>query len=211
MTEPKAPTEFVREAYRLDDQDRMSEFYQKWASDYDHQMTDELEYLSPAILTNLFFNYVKTDARVIDIGCGTGLTSQPLFEKGFRNIDGIDLSPEMIDVARQRNIYQELLVGDLNQPLQRESGIYDAAISTGTFTHGHVGPDPLDEIFRILKPGGIFACTVHEALWHERKFDAKFESLISDGKISCLLKQHDAYFEGSPPEGWFCIYQKSTG
>ena len=71
-----------------------------------------------------------------------------------------------------------MLVGDLSQPLEVPDSEYHAVISSGTFTHGHVGPEPLDEIFRILKPNGILACTVHIDLWQTRGFEAKFKSLL---------------------------------
>ena len=76
------------------------------------------------------------------------------------------------------------------------------------FTHGHVGPQPLDEIFRILKPGGILACTVHEDLWESMGFRAKLDALVDTGIASCLSLKIDKYYRAGPPEGWFCVYQK---
>ena len=143
-----------------------------------------------------------------DIGCGTGLTCVFLIQQGYQYLDGIDLSPDMVRVAGDRNIYQKLMVADVNQPLDIADESYDAAVSSGTFTHGHVGPEPLDEIFRILKPGGILACTVHQDLWQKIGFEAKFKSLIETGSIECLALEKGQYYEKGEPEGWFCIYRK---
>ena len=113
-------------------------------------------------------------------------------------------------VAGQRGIYRELLVGDVNQQLERDDASYDGVISTGTFTHGHVGPGPLDEIFRILKPGGVLACTVHRDLWESMGFKSAFDDLIEQGVASCLSQRLDRYYRDSEPEGWFCIYRKTA-
>jgi predicted TPR repeat methyltransferase len=209
MPETKGPSEFVDAAYNLEDEASMIEFYRKWAEDYDHQMLEELGYTSPTTISRLLSEHLAdTRSSIFDIGCGTGLTCVYLAEKGYENLDGIDLSPDMVRVAGQRGIYRELLVGDINQPLEREDEIYDGVISSGTFTHGHVGPQPLDEIFRILRPGGILACTVHDDLWESMGFRAKLESLAEGDVARCLSQEKDSYYRDSPPEGWFCVYQK---
>ena len=210
MSAPKGPSEFVDAAYHLQDEASLVEFYRKWAEDYDHQMLDELGYTSPiAIAQQLSEHLTDKTAQIFDVGCGTGLTCVYLAEKGYSNLDGIDLSPDMVRVAAQRGIYRELLVGDVNQALECEDSSYDGVISSGTFTHGHVGPQPLDEIFRILKPGGVLACTVHEDLWESMGFRAKLDALVEADIAVCLSLKMGSYYRDSPPEGWFCVYQKS--
>ena len=189
----------------------MVEFYRKWAADYDHQMLEELGYTSPTKIAQQLSQQVPdTQAAVFDIGCGTGLTCAFLADKGYTNLDGIDLSPDMVRVAGERGIYRELLVGDVNQALERDDESYDAVISSGTFTHGHVGPAPLDEIFRILKPGGILACTVHQDLWTSMGFEAKFAALVAQGVASRVSCRMDSYYKNGPDEGWFCVYLKTV-
>lgn len=211
MPEPKGPSEFVDAAYKIEDEASLVEFYRKWAEDYDHQMLDILGYTSPTkIAQRLSPHLANTEASIFDVGCGTGLTCVYLAEMGYANLDGIDLSPDMVRVAGQRGIYRELLVGDINQMLERDDNFYDAVISSGTFTHGHVGPEPLDEIFRILKPGGILACTVHEDLWESMGFRTKFDSLVAAGTALELDLTLDSYYRDGPSEGWFCLYRKAS-
>jgi predicted TPR repeat methyltransferase len=211
MPEPKGPSEFVDAAYHLDDEASMVDFYRKWAADYDHQMLDELGYTSPTKIAQQLIQYLPdTQSMIFDIGCGTGLTCVFLAEKGYTNLDGIDLSPDMVRVASERGIYRELLVGDVNQALERDDESYDAVISSGTFTHGHVGPEPLDEIFRILKPGGILACTIHQDLWTSMGFEEKLAALAATGIASPVSCEMDSYYKDRDPEGWFCVYRKSA-
>jgi len=204
-----SPADFVDEAYHLENSDEMAEFYRKWARDYDRQMLDLRGYTSPAtIAEKLVLHLPQKHAAVLDVGCGTGLTCRLLAEQGYDRLDGIDLSQEMLNVAHERGIYRSLLQADVNQPLPLETASYDGVISSGTFTHGHVGPQPLTEIFRVLKPGGVLACTVHQDLWQSMGFEDRFRTLISEGIAAELSLELDSYYRGGAPEGWFCVYRK---
>ena len=210
MPEPKGPSEFVDAAYKLESQSDMVEFYQQWADAYDREMLEVLGYESPSkIAQQLSQHLFDKAATIFDIGCGTGLTCVLLAAKGYENLDGIDLSPDMVRVAGQRGIYRELLVGDVNQDLERDDASYDGVISSGTFTHGHVGAQPLDEIFRILKPGGYLACTVHQDLWQSLGFEARFDALVADKIASCISLEKGSYYKNGPDEGLFCVYRKT--
>ena len=201
--------DFVQEAYHLESTDEMVDFYRKWAADYDRQMLDQRGYTAPSSIAKILGEQLSdTRASVLDVGCGTGLTCRLLAESGFSQLDGIDLSQEMIEVARERGIYRNLLQGDVNQPLQLETASYDGVVSSGTFTHGHVGPGPLDEIFRVLKPGGILACTVHQDLWQSMGFKDRFAALVDQGIASLISLELGSYYRDKPLEGWFCVYRK---
>ena len=207
---PDSAREFLSEAYGLDDPERMKEFYAKWARDYDNQMNEGLGYASPGLIaTRLITHQPDRHAPVLDVGCGTGLTVLDLAAAGYDALYGIDLSPEMIEVARGRGIYTGLVVGDLNQPLAYDDDFFGGVISSGTFTHGHVGPEPLEELVRVLAPGGVLACTVHDKLWKSRGFESAFSELESSGRLARLELTLDRYFDGGEPEGWFCIYRKA--
>ena len=211
MTGPKGSPDksFVNEAYKLGDREGMVAFYRKWAGDYDRQMVENLNYLSPTLIARLLIKFlINKNSRILDIGCGTGLTSMLLHQQGFTAIDGLDFSTDMLSLARDRNIYHQLIEADLNMPLAIEDSQYDAVISSGTFTHGHVGAEPMDEIFRVLKKGGLLVCTIHLDLWQPGGFEAKLQHLMESACIKCLYREQDCFYEDGEPEGWFCVYQK---
>ncbi len=208
-SDAKGPDSFVTEAYNLENEKSMKQFYAKWAADYDQQMLVELGYVSPFLIAEaLKKNLPNKKSRILDIGCGTGLTVVDLSKAGYTHLYGIDLSEDMVEVAGSRGIYTNLKTGDVNQPLDYDDNFFDGAISSGTFTHGHVGPKPLREICRILKPGGIIACTVHMDLWETMEFKQEFKLLVSNGIIECLSLDMDKFYETGDAEGWFCVYRK---
>ena len=104
------------------------------------------------------------DQPVIDIGCGTGVAGVRLAHHGFGSIDGVDISPAMLDVAAQLGVYRHLLTADLTQPLTIEHR-YAASVSAGTFTTGHVGADAIPAIVTLLQPEAVVAWVVAEPLW----------------------------------------------
>ena len=94
----------------------------------------------------------------MDFGCGLGLSGQVLEDKyGYDNLTGLDVSEDMLNIARQRNIYKTLIsafVGT-DRIKQIQDGEYDAVISSGVFQTGQVRANALDEITRWIKPGNL--------------------------------------------------------
>ncbi|SVB18020.1 uncharacterized protein METZ01_LOCUS170874, partial [marine metagenome] len=145
--------------------------YKEWATAYDHDNDNLLGTVSQPLSVQIFQEYIKDKSlRIIDVGCGTGLVGVELEKGGFSNFDGIDISQEMIDIAKQRG-YSKLFIGSLNVSLPCENNEYDAALCVGVFTHGHVGSNRLDELVRIVKPGGIICFTVNEGVYDSYGFD----------------------------------------
>lgn len=218
---------FLKAAYAVADKSEIEEFYRHWADDYDEQMQAGLGYVSPALIVEKLAAYFQTgqvvegigepavDAvsedgvdAIVDIGCGTGLVAEELVSNGYSVIDGIDLSEAMLKVAGNRGVYRDLVRADLTEPLPLDKDMYAAAVCAGTFTHGHVGPQALDEIVRIVKPQGWLAFTVHFDLWESAGFSDKLKSLVSSGVLEQIELLPGPYYSNGADEGWFCIYRK---
>ncbi len=199
-------------AYSLENTDQTKAHYAKWAEVYDQEVNDEKGYQQPQrcaaalIATNL-----NLGARILDVGCGTGLSGAALREAGFDHIDGCDLSPEMLEKAEATGFYQRLFETNLNEPpLEADENQYDAATCVGVFSFGHVAPDAIDEILRVLKPGGILLIGLNDHYYDEGSFPAKLDALVSAGKIEILSRnhgQHLANVEGST--GWVITSRKN--
>jgi len=179
--------------------------YKEWAPAYDHDNDNLLGTVSQPLSVQIFQEYIKDKSlRIIDVGCGTGLVGVELEKGGFSNFDGIDISQEMIDIAKQRG-YSKLLIGSLNDSLPCENNEYDAALCVGVFTHGHVSSDRLDELIRIVKPGGIICFTVNEGVYDSYGFDSKIKNLESTNIWKILEIRKSDYMTKKNIKGIYCV------
>jgi len=105
-----------------------------------------------------------SDKTIIDIGAGTGSLGEDLNQLGFRLIDGLDISKVMLDRCREKNIYRTLYEVPLTcSPTKGiEDSKYDAAISVGCFVEGHIPLDALEELSRMVKPGGYIVYSIND-------------------------------------------------
>lgn len=100
---------------------------------------------------------------VLDAGCGTGLCG-PLVTPHARRLVGVDLSARMLDQARTRNVYDELIQCELTAYLRDSSEEFDVIVSADTLVYF----GPLDEVVTAaagaLRPGGRLIFTVEELI-----------------------------------------------
>lgn len=202
--------ELLERAYALDSDEMSRALYRDWAQTYDETMLQGLHYQSPQTVARLLAAHLPDrQAAVLDIGCGTGLLGQGLAEHGFGTIDGLDVSPEMMQVAQRRGVYRRFIEADLNLPLAMPDASYGGASCCGTFTHGHVGAGCLDELFRVLRSGAPFAFTVKLEVFDSLGFKDKLAALEQQGTIRMLSFAHDRHYATSDqPDGVFCVYAR---
>jgi predicted TPR repeat methyltransferase len=103
--------------------------------------------------------------RILDLGCGTGLSGEAFKDlaSGGR-LDGIDLSPGMIEEARRRNIYSDLMVEDFETALAAPGLYYDLIIAGDALIyHGDLLP-VLSGAVRRLEPEGFCLFTVEKMI-----------------------------------------------
>ena len=195
----KKSTELLEGAYNLQTAEDNINYYKDFAQSYDDGFADALGYQSPAIVAKVFkAAATPADAPIADIGCGTGLTAQAL-NAPKTTIDGFDISDEMLDKARKKNIYRALYNADLTQPHDQYFEQYGALISSGTFTLGHLGPKDLARLLRILKPNGLVCVTVNTAHFRDQEFDVVLDRLQVKGKIARPETQTVPIYSASKP------------
>ena len=132
--------------------------FDQFAVDYDQRMVQGLSYAGPQILRELaaFVMAGREKLRILDLGCGTGLAGLA-FRDLAAQMDGIDLSPVMIEKARAREIYDSLIVGDLEQAPLAER--YDLILAADTLVYlGDLAP-VFARAAGLLAPNGYFLFT----------------------------------------------------
>ena len=208
---PKHSTDDLRQrSYNIKNPEEARDLYRDWASSYDQHLVKDSGYVAPTVIAQML-SVAEADhnVRVLDVGCGTGLVGTCLSKLGFVHLDGLDFSSEMLEKARRKGVYRELIQADLNEPLDFIQSAYGGAISCGTFGHtGHADASALVRIARLLKPGAIFACTITPAMWNDRGFARTLEDLRLDSLLEMREVYERAFYDGSEPDGHFCILQR---
>lgn len=186
--------------------------YDKWAATYNNDLApDSQDYVAPLLTaqTALQFSPNRKGA-ILDAGCGTGLVGEALTLGGATVVDGLDLSPAMLKVAEKTGVYRHLDVGDMTKPLAKPSNMYDVITCAGTFTHGHVGPDPaLRELVRLARRGGVVVATVIEDLWQAGGFQAEVEKLAAEGLVKVASLDLKDYVKGRGDKARFVVLEKT--
>jgi len=202
---------FFETAYTLKNAEQTKAHYADWAEVYDLEVAEEKGYRQPERCANaLLATGLDKDSVILDVGCGTGLSGKALGDAGFTNLDGCDLSPEMLEKADQTGFYQRLFETNLNEPpLDAADGQYAAATCVGVFSFGHVMPDAIDEVLRILKPGGILVIGLNDHYYEEGSFPSKLDALVDDGRIEILSREHGLHLENvEGSTGWVIASRK---
>ena len=188
---------WLDEAYALETPEDNRELYAKWAATYDRGFIEPTGYVYHTNVAKLFVDTGgSTNGRTLDVGCGTGVVGMALLELGERIIDGVDISSEMLAVARTKQtrqgepVYRRLFEGDLTARIDADDGVYGGIISVGTFTHGHLGPEPIDELLRVAAPGALLAIGINRDHYDESGFADYFGQRTADGTIA-ELTSHD--------------------
>jgi SAM-dependent methyltransferase len=140
--------------YGAADLDELRHEYDRIASAYDAGVGDGMGYRAPEAVTATVRRLLQPDAHILDAGAGTGLLGVALAEAGFGRLDGLDLSPGMLEEAARKGVYGELREGRLGERLDYETGAYDSVVSAGVLTVGHAPAACLDELVRITRRGG---------------------------------------------------------
>ena len=174
----------LKGAYNLSTPDDNRKYYEGFAPFYDSVFVKDLGYTYPSAVANLLVKKIKIDGPICDIGCGTGLVASEIKKKVPNAIiDGVDISKDMIQISREKNIYRNLLELNLEDPLDHLLKNYSAVVSAGTFTHGHLGSDALKRLVSHFESGTKFVIGINFDHYHSKGFEKKFKTLIKSNII----------------------------
>jgi len=201
----------LEDAYALETPDDNRNLYRNWASTYDDDFALRNKYVYPKSISSICAGLVGTTSQlsVLDIGCGTGIVGTCLSELLITSIiDGVDISPEMLEVAQSKiradanPVYSQLFEADLTKPISFADAKYDVAISAGTFTHGHLGPDALINVLSVVRPGGRMVVGINKEHFGTNGFNASLQQAQVSKRISApTFSEVQIYDEGSPHYG----------
>lgn len=137
--------------------------FDEYADRFDQHLIERLSYRAPAVVAEAVFRLLGAGPfDCCDAGCGTGLAGLAL-QAVVARLDGIDISPRMIEKARERNIYDRLDTGDIAPLLAARPAAYDLVVAADVLIYlGDLEP-LFQAVATCLRPGGGFVFTVEAA------------------------------------------------
>lgn len=108
--------------------------FDEYSASFESHLVDALGYSGPRELARLLEDNTGSERHfqaLLDLGCGSGLVGEELQEKCSR-MTGVDLSPRMVEAAKEKGIYHKLVCGDIVEELPGLSSSYDLIISADT-------------------------------------------------------------------------------
>ncbi|NKE46504.1 methyltransferase domain-containing protein [Roseomonas frigidaquae] len=146
----RAPAAYVRD------------LFDQYAPRFDADLQDRLHYRTPELLAALLAQAgIAADGgrRVLDLGCGTGLSGLAL-KPWAQRLEGLDLSPRMLAEARRRGLYDALHEAELVDFLATRRAGFDLVAAVDVLNYlGDLAP-ALAGIAGALAPGGVAAFSI---------------------------------------------------
>jgi predicted TPR repeat methyltransferase len=171
--------------------DVRSRFWDRESTYFGHHLVAEglRKYASPG----------KLD--ILDIGCGTGLAGAQVRDSAGR-LDGVDISPAMLEKARGKGLYDNLHQADFVSFMSEQQDSYDAILGAATLIHFGKLDAVLQAAATCLRTGGLFVFT----LFSIETAEADFAVAANDRLAQSGCYTHSArYMERLVPESGFSV------
>lgn len=156
-------TKFLDKAYQARDAASTRDLYDNWAASYEAEV-EENGYATPGRCAKALKSVTDDlTAPILDFGCGTGLSGLALKLAGFEQIDGLDLSAEMLERASAKNVYRSLGLIEAGSALPVPVGTYSAIAAIGVIGAGAAPISVFHMLMRQLASGGkmVFSFNDH--------------------------------------------------
>lgn len=198
--------------------------FDDYADKFETHLVEGLRYDAPSKLREAVGRIIGEEMpswKIMDLGCGTGLVGDHFVDIA-KYLIGVDLSPGMLEKAKEKDVYQELHHKELTKVLKSHKGDLDLAVSADVFIYVGDLDNVFEECANALRDGGFLAFTT-EAFSGEGFFlrqSGRFahsveyiESLANQYGFSVLLREEIVlrYESGKPLSGHIYVLTKGEG
>ena len=171
----------------------IEEYNDQLASIYDKASKGEFAWTPPRELENLIQKYLKKNLNVLDVGVGTGQTSEIFINSGAR-VTGIDISQKMLALAGSKYKFKTLIKHDITKGLPEvlKKEKFDIIVASGIFEFTKDMENVLKNLLKILESNGIIVFT-YEVFGENNPYESKKTAPLGYGikpEIPKLLRFH---------------------
>ncbi|MFI3241295.1 MAG: methyltransferase domain-containing protein [Alphaproteobacteria bacterium] len=115
--------------------DYIKEIFDNFSSSFD-EVLDSLSYKAPEYIAQICKEINLKKARILDLGCGTGLCGKLLKKHACKKgLYGVDISSNMLDSAQSKNVYSHLINDDIFSYLDTSKDVFDCVVASDVFTY----------------------------------------------------------------------------
>ncbi|AXI46823.1 methyltransferase type 11 [Sulfitobacter sp. SK012] len=187
---------FLDKAYAARDADSTRALYDDWSSSYDAEI-GEIGYATPDRCAAALAEFMPDKgAPILDVGCGTGLSGAALKHAGFTVIDGVDVSADMLALAKQKNVYRTLTQIEADTPLSHTPGTYAAISAVGVVGAGGAPTTLFDMLMQSLGPGGKLVFSLNDHALSDSANEARVMEWTDCAAAALLFREHGDHLPG---------------
>lgn len=187
---------FLDKAYGARDAASTRQLYDDWAASYEAEI-GENGYATPGRCAAALRAHTKDPHQpILDFGCGTGLSGLALKLQGFTCIDGVDLSAEMLEQARAKQLYRRLDQIAADAPLPFTPGDYAAIAAIGVIGAGAAPISVLDTLMAGLASGGLLVFSFNDHALQDPANEGRLNEHLDCGAARLLLREHGDHLPG---------------
>lgn len=187
---------FFKETYGLKTPDDTRAHYQKWAASYEDEVAAQ-GYATPGrVAAALWSQMPEPQTPVLDYGCGTGLSGVALRAAGFEVIDGMDPTPNMLEVAGAKGVYRNLIGFDMAEAQPIKPGSYKLLTAIGVIGTGAAPPQTLDLLMHALPKAGLLAFSYNDHTLADHTYTSRLNDWLDMGAARLLFREHGPHLPG---------------
>lgn len=196
--------------------------FDTYSTSFDESLVGQLKYDAPNLIADLLTDLLGPDlgrAIILDMGCGTGLVGAAL-SGSIERIDGIDISPRMLDQARKKQVYDRLSVRSISAALTKDISSYDVFVAADVFIYVGDLRDVFSMIASNAESGSWFVFTTEVSYGQVPEMTKTGRVAHPDKYIEDLAEQYDfarrskqkmtlRFDRGQPVDGRLFVLQKT--
>jgi predicted TPR repeat methyltransferase len=204
----------------------VAETFDSFAASFESKLA-KLSYRAPALVAAMLENSGRKPSKsldVLDAGCGTGLCG-PLVVPYARRLTGVDLSAGMLAQAKEKNVYDELIEGELTEYLRDRKEAFDLIVSADTLVYFGSLEDVLAAAAGAVRWDGLLIFTLEHAAGRDAPLGYRLELhgryshtrgyverlLTGAGLVSEIVEAELRMESGTPVAGLVIRAAKSPG
>ena len=200
---------FLTKAYSARDTSETRALYDEWSGSYEAEVAQN-GYATPRRCAEALVGFSSDmTAPVLDFGCGTGLSGLALKLVGFRVIDGIDISPQMLAQAREKNVYRRLSRIEPGAALPGQPGAYSAVCAIGVIGAGAAPISVFHDLMTHLGSGGLCVLSLNDHALADPQNEATLSEWLDCGAARMLFREHGAHLPGIDLKATVYVIEKT--